>query len=134
MFVLDTKKISHPWAHGIDGVTYCRDIADIHDQLIALGQMGQIGRQRTRIAAALGIDADPTAIGLRILNLLEEINATLRQLARSWEKIRESGDPKVSPAVDALRACPTDHVTCPGFKSLACSWGGEISRMRNGCG
>ncbi|MFD3469757.1 hypothetical protein ACFWWM_25980 [Streptomyces sp. NPDC058682] len=71
MFVLDIKQISHPWAHGIDGVTYCRDIADIHDQLIALGQIGQIGRQRTRIADALGIDADPTAIGLRILILLE---------------------------------------------------------------
>ncbi|MFD7917293.1 helicase HerA domain-containing protein [Streptomyces sp. NPDC059752] len=99
VFVLDTKRISHPWAHGIDGATYCRDIADIHDQLIALGQ---IGRQRTRIADALGMDADPTAIGLRILILLEETNATMRQLARYWEKVRESGDPKVFPAVDAL--------------------------------
>ncbi|MER6405949.1 hypothetical protein ABT269_20925 [Streptomyces viridosporus] len=33
---------------------------------------------------------------------LEEINATMKQLARYWERIRESGDPKVSPAVDAL--------------------------------
>ncbi|WP_367573292.1 hypothetical protein [Streptomyces griseoaurantiacus] len=40
VYVLDTKRISHPWAHGIDGVTYCRDIADIHDQLIELGQIG----------------------------------------------------------------------------------------------
>ncbi|WP_367573291.1 hypothetical protein [Streptomyces griseoaurantiacus] len=37
-----------------------------------------------------------------MLILLEEINATMKQLARYWEKIRESGDPKVSPAVDAL--------------------------------
>ncbi|MFD3663135.1 hypothetical protein ACFWVF_21485 [Streptomyces sp. NPDC058659] len=99
VYVLDTKRISHPWAHGIDGVTYCRDIADIHDQLI---ELGQIGRLRTRIADELGIDADPKAIGPRILILLEEINATMKQLARYWEKIRESGDPKVSPAIDAL--------------------------------
>ncbi|MFI5945525.1 pRL2-11 [Streptomyces uncialis] len=99
VFVLDTKRISHPWAHGVDGVTYCRDIADIHDQLI---ELGQIGRRRTRIADELGIDADPKAIGPRLLILLEEVNATMKQLARYWERIRESGDPKVSPAVDAL--------------------------------
>ncbi|WP_217243175.1 helicase HerA domain-containing protein [Streptomyces sp. AC555_RSS877] len=37
VFVLDTKRISHPWANGLPGVTYCRDIADIHDALIELG-------------------------------------------------------------------------------------------------
>ncbi|MEV5887442.1 DUF87 domain-containing protein [Streptomyces sp. NPDC052020] len=99
VIVLDTKRISHPWAHGINGVTYCRDIADIHDQLIALGLEG---RRRTRVADELGIDADPKAIGPRLLILLEEVNATMKVLARYWEKIRESGDPKVSPAIDAL--------------------------------
>jgi hypothetical protein len=99
VYVLDTKRISHPWASGLPGVTYCRDIADIHDQLIALGMEG---RRRTRVADELGIDADPKAIGPRLLILLEEVNATMKQLARYWEKIRESGDPKVSPAVDAL--------------------------------
>ncbi|MER5781248.1 DUF87 domain-containing protein [Streptomyces mobaraensis] len=99
VFVLDTKRISHPWASGLPGVTYCRDIADIHDQLIALGLEG---RRRTRIADDLGIDADPKAIGPRLLILLEEVNATMKQLARYWEKTRESGDPKTSPAVDAL--------------------------------
>ncbi|MFF0108681.1 hypothetical protein [Streptomyces hirsutus] len=34
--------------------------------------------------------------------LLEEVNATMAQLKRYWAKIRESGDPKESPAVDAL--------------------------------
>ncbi|MGA4844806.1 helicase HerA domain-containing protein [Streptomyces sp. G5(2025)] len=99
VFVLDTKRISHPWARGLPGVTYCADIADIHDQLIALGLEG---RRRTRVADKLGIDADPKAIGPRLLILLEEVNATMKQLARYWEKIRESGDPKVSPAIDAL--------------------------------
>ncbi|MEU5972022.1 pRL2-11 [Streptomyces globisporus] len=99
VFVLDTKRISHPWARGLPGVTYCADIADIHDQLIALGIEG---RRRTRVADDLGIGADPKAIGPRLLILLEEVNATMKQLARYWEKTRESGDPKVSPAVDAL--------------------------------
>ncbi|MFF8747142.1 pRL2-11 [Streptomyces californicus] len=99
VYVLDTKRISHPWAPGLPGVTYCRDIADIHDQLIALGQEG---RRRTRVADDLGIDADPKDIGPRLLILLEEVNATMKMLARYWEKTRESGDPKVSPAIDAL--------------------------------
>ncbi|MFI7246360.1 pRL2-11 [Streptomyces qinglanensis] len=99
VYVLDTKRISHPWASGLPGVTYCRDIADIHDQLIALGIEG---RRRTRVADDLGIDADPKDIGPRLLILLEEVNATMKQLARYWEKARESGDPKTSPAVDAL--------------------------------
>jgi len=29
-YILDFKRISHPWARGIPGVTYCADIADIH--------------------------------------------------------------------------------------------------------
>ncbi|MFD3976041.1 pRL2-11 [Streptomyces cyaneofuscatus] len=99
VFVLDTKRISHLWARGLPGVTYCADVADIHDQLIALGREG---RRRTRVADELGIGADPKDIGPRLLILLEEVNATMKQLARYWEKIRESGDPKVFPAVDAL--------------------------------
>ncbi|MFE2513326.1 pRL2-11 [Streptomyces naganishii] len=98
-FILDYKRISHPWARGIPGVTYCADIADIHDALV---QLGWEGRRRTRVADELGIDADPDAIGPRLLILLEEVNATLRQLARYWDRIRESGDPKTSPAIDAL--------------------------------
>ncbi|MGW6360318.1 pRL2-11 [Streptomyces sp. NPDC055092] len=99
VYVLDTKRISHPWASGLPGVTYCRDVADIHDQLIALGLEG---RRRVRVADELGIGADSDAIGPRLLILLEEVNATMKQLARYWERTRESGDPKVSPAVDAL--------------------------------
>lgn len=98
-FILDYKRISHPWARGLPGVTYCADIADIHDALV---QLGLEGRRRVRVADALGVDADPDVIGPRLLILLEEVNATLRQLARYWDKIRESGDPKTSPAIDAL--------------------------------
>lgn len=98
-YVLDYKRISHLWARGIPAVTYCADIADIHEALIELGWEG---RRRVRVADELGIDADPDAIGPRLLILLEEVNATMKQLARYWERTRESGDPKVSPAIDAL--------------------------------
>ncbi|MBC9729305.1 helicase HerA domain-containing protein [Streptomyces sp. TRM68367] len=101
-FVLDFKRISHVWARGVPGMTYCRDIADIHDALLALGQEG---RRRIRLAEALGDDVlaeEPEKVGPRLVILLEEVNATMKQLARYWDRIRESGDPKTSPAIDAL--------------------------------
>ncbi|MER7785336.1 hypothetical protein ABTZ92_24355 [Streptomyces albidoflavus] len=33
--------------------------------------------------------------------LLEEVNATMKQLTRYWDKVRQANDPKASPAVDA---------------------------------
>lgn len=100
--VLDYKRISHGWVRGVPGVTYCRDIAEIHDALIRLGEEG---RRRIKMAEALGddvLDQEPERVGPRVVILLEEVNATMRQLTRYWEKIRESGDSKTSPAVDAL--------------------------------
>jgi hypothetical protein len=64
----------------------------LHDALIELGMEG---RRRVRVADELGIDSD--VIGPRLLILLEEVNAMLKQLARYWERTRESGDPKTSP-------------------------------------
>ncbi|MET8770916.1 pRL2-11 [Streptomyces sp. NPDC004658] len=98
-YILDFKRVSHLWARGVKNVRYCRDIADIHDALIALGAEG---RRRIHAAEQLSDDADPSEVGPRIVILLEEINATMKQLNRYWEKIKEKGDPKISPAVDAL--------------------------------
>ncbi|MDX3519477.1 MULTISPECIES: pRL2-11 [Streptomyces] len=98
-YILDFKRVSHMWARGVKNVEYCRDIADIHDALVRLGAEGQ---RRIHVAEKLGDDADPSEVGPRIVILLEEINATMKQLTRYWEKIKEKGDPKISPAVDAL--------------------------------
>ncbi|MFF4179441.1 helicase HerA domain-containing protein [Streptomyces sp. NPDC001750] len=101
-FVLDFKRISHTWARGVPGVTYCRDIAEIHEALIRLAQEG---RRRLGLAEQLADDVlerEPWRVGPRLVILLEEVNATMAQLKRYWAKIRESGDPKTSPAVDAL--------------------------------
>ncbi|WP_053640276.1 MULTISPECIES: hypothetical protein [unclassified Streptomyces] len=101
-YVLDFKRISHTWARGVPGVTYCRDIAEIHDALIRLAREG---RDRIRLAEQLADDVlarEPWRVGPRPVILLEEVNATMAQLKRYWARIRESGDPKESPAVDAL--------------------------------
>ncbi|MFJ8676794.1 pRL2-11 [Streptomyces sp. NPDC093589] len=98
-YILDFKRVSHLWARGVKNVEYCRDIADIHDALIRLGAEGQ---RRIHAAEQLGDDSDPSEVGPRLVILLEEINATMKQLTRYWERIKEKGDPKVSPAVDAL--------------------------------
>jgi hypothetical protein len=50
-FVLDYKRVSHLWARGVPGVTYCRDIAEIHQALIDLCSEG---RRRIRLAEQLG--------------------------------------------------------------------------------
>ncbi|MFI6530713.1 helicase HerA domain-containing protein [Streptomyces uncialis] len=101
-YVLDFKRISHTWARGVPGVAYCRDIADIHDALI---QLAREGRRRLALAEQLADDVlerEPWRVGPRLVILLEEVNATMAQLKRYWAKIRESGDPKTSPAVDEL--------------------------------
>ncbi|MEU5900350.1 pRL2-11 [Streptomyces venezuelae] len=98
-YILDFKRVSHNWARGVPNVKYCRDIADIHDALVTLGAEGQ---RRIHAAEQLPDDADPSLVGPRCVILLEEINATMKQLNRHWEKIKEKGDPKISPAVDAL--------------------------------
>ncbi|MGW1974240.1 helicase HerA domain-containing protein [Streptomyces sp. NPDC001889] len=101
-FVLDFKRISHTWARGVPGVTYCRDIADIHDALI---QLAQEGRRRLALAEQFEDDVlerEPWRVGPRLVILFEEVNATMAQLKRYWAKIRESGDDKTSPAVEAL--------------------------------
>ncbi|MFG2197176.1 hypothetical protein [Streptomyces sp. NPDC048639] len=109
-FVLDYKRISHQWARGVPGVTYCRDIADIHQALIRLGAEGH---RRIRLADDLDEDADPTAIGPRLAILLEEVNATMKQLARYWASIREPGDPKTQPGHRRPRRDPLHGPTGP---------------------
>ncbi|MFI0742468.1 pRL2-11 [Streptomyces sp. NPDC021100] len=98
-YILDFKRVSHQWARGVKNVTYCRDIEDIHEALIYLGAEG---RRRIHAAEKLGDDADSSGVGPRLVILLEEINATMKQLTRYWEQVKEKGDPKISPAVDAL--------------------------------
>ncbi|MFF4668056.1 helicase HerA domain-containing protein [Streptomyces sp. NPDC001282] len=79
-FVLDYKRISHTWARGVPGVTYCLDIAEIHDALIHLAQEG---RHRIRLAEQPAddiLERELWRVGPRLVILLEEVNATMAQL------------------------------------------------------
>lgn len=98
--VLDFKRHSHKWVRGVPGVDYHRDIADIHDALIALGEEGH---RRNRIVDDWeGEDDRDAPVGPRLSILLEECNATISKLKKYWASIRTKEDPKASPALDAL--------------------------------
>lgn len=91
VLVLDTKRISQSWARGLQGVTYRRDIADIHDALLGLRA------ELTRHVDEHGEAADLPHLAV----VFESAGHTLRQLARHWDKVRQEGEPKTSPAVNA---------------------------------
>ncbi|MFH8873204.1 hypothetical protein [Streptomyces griseus] len=93
--VLDHKRISHRWASGVPGVTYCREISDIHDALTGL--RAELQHRLDLIDQRGDIDDLP-----RLTLVFEAADSTLGQLARHWNTIREKSDPKKSPAVDAL--------------------------------
>lgn len=93
--VLDLKRISHRWAHGLPGVTYCRDIADIHAALIGLH--AELKHRIDHITQHGDVDDLP-----RRTVVFEAADTTLRNLTRYWDTVREKGDPKTSPAVAAL--------------------------------
>ncbi|MGW1022078.1 hypothetical protein, partial [Streptomyces niveus] len=130
-FILDLKRHSHKWARGIPAVEYCRDIADIHDSLVWLGEEGH---RRNRIVDDwTGADKD-APVGARMAILLEEVNATVKKLKNYWTKVREKKDPKESPAIEALgeilfmgRAVKM-HVLAVGQSITAHSIGGPEMR------
>ncbi|MGY3340962.1 hypothetical protein ACVW0K_007155 [Streptomyces filamentosus] len=104
--VLDRKRHSHKWVRGLQGVDYHREIADIHDALVALGEEGE---RRNRIVDAWEGDDRDAPVGPRMAILLEEANATIGKLKRYWASVRKTkadedgpADPKESPAIDAL--------------------------------
>jgi hypothetical protein len=98
---LDVKRQSHRWAVDLAGVTYCRDTAELHEQLIALAAEGD---RRNRLADGVPLDVDTSSLDLgpRIVIVAEEMNATIGRLQTYWDDIREKSDPKKSPAVAAL--------------------------------
>ncbi|MFE0373716.1 pRL2-11 [Streptomyces tendae] len=104
--VLDRKRHSHKWVRGLSGVGYHREIEDIHDALVALGEEGE---RRNRIVDAWEGDEGEAPVGPRMAILLEEANATIGKLKRYWASVRKTksdeegpADPKESPAIDAL--------------------------------
>lgn len=124
----DIKRVSQSWMKGLPRVTYHRTPAEIHDAIIELAKEGE---RRYDIIDDEGEDAD---VGIRIFLLLEEINATISKLQKYWDTLREPGDPKRSPAVDAIgdllfmgRQCKI-HVVCVAQSATARALGGPEMR------
>jgi hypothetical protein len=95
--VADLKRVSHRWMTSpapLPGVAYVRDVADIHDALLAVAEEGD---RRFRLIEEYGDDA---VLGLpRVLFLYEEATMTGGRLTTYWQKIRQRSDPKASPAI-----------------------------------
>ena len=94
--ILD-RKGSHRWARDLAGVTYCRVPAQMHDELVRVAALADSRNQR---ALDEDDDWDP---GHRVLVVCEELNATIGQLADYWQRVRERGEPRQSPAITAFR-------------------------------
>ncbi len=96
LVILDLKRRSHRWANGLDGVTYCRDVAEIHRALIELAAEAM---DRNIQADHYGDDQEPP--WQRRVVIMEELNSTMEELAAYWRD--ELGERGASPAVRAYR-------------------------------
>jgi hypothetical protein len=96
VLILDLKG-SHRWARGLPGVTYCIDPSDMQPALLGTADLAA-RRNRQAMEEPEGWDPGP-----RRLVIFEEMNATVAALKAYWESVREKGDPKLSPAIQAFR-------------------------------
>lgn len=106
--ILDYKRHSHRWAFKVPDITYCRDIEEIHDTLIAIAEMGM---ERFKAADTLSDEEydEGKWMGGRVVVAVEELNSLMAELEDYWTEIRtkNAGNrfwqvPRRSPAVKAL--------------------------------
>lgn len=91
------RKGSHRWARGLDGVTYCTRVEDMHTALIGAASLAE-DRNTRAIEEEEGWDP-----GARVFIIFEEMNSTVALLKAYWENTRDKSDPKCSPAIQAFR-------------------------------
>lgn len=96
---LDRKLVSHKWARGIPGTDYWRTIPQMHEGLCVLGR--ELARRNAIVDAWDDDDSDPD-VGPRHFVIIEEANATVRKLKAYYDATKGPGDPKKSPALEAL--------------------------------
>ena len=96
LVILDLKRRSHRWAKGLEGVTYCRDVAEIHRTLVELAAEAM---DRNVQADQYGDDQEPP--WQRRVVVMEELNSTMEELTAYWRD--ELGEKGASAAVRAYR-------------------------------
>jgi hypothetical protein len=94
--ILD-RKGSHRWARDLAGVDYCTRPEQMHNALLRLAAMAD---QRNSDAFHEDEGWNP---GPRVLVIAEELNATMSQIRAWWEEERDTGEPRIPPAVRAFR-------------------------------
>lgn len=120
--ILDFKRTSQKNLKDHPYVRYCRDIADIHDELVALAE------ECMRRAYVIDAGGDP---GPRLVVLVEEQNALRDALDLHWD---ETGGRGKSPAVIALNKLlymgrePKVHVLSVAQMGTANALGGPAAR------
>lgn len=120
--ILDFKRTSQKDLKDHPHVRYCRDIGDIHDELVALAE------ECMRRAYAIDAGEDP---GPRLVVLVEEQNALKDALDLHWDEIGGRGK---SPAVIALNKLlymgrePKVHVLAVAQMGTAQALGGPAAR------
>ncbi|MER5886937.1 hypothetical protein ABT160_24200 [Streptomyces sp. NPDC001941] len=92
--VLDPR-VSHRWAKDLPAVTHRGNTVGIHDALVGLGD---------ELSRRLDLPDTQLAATPRLIVSMDSTNSTLHQLTRHWETIRDTDDPRTSPAVTALEA------------------------------
>jgi hypothetical protein len=96
LVILDLKRRSHRWAKGLEGVTYCREVSEIHRTLVELAAEAM---DRNVQADQYGDDQEPP--WQRRVVVMEELNSTMEELTSYWRD--ELGEKGVSPAVKGYR-------------------------------
>ncbi len=130
--VLDLKRTSQKWMKDHPHVRYLRDVQDIHDELIYIGE--EIMRRQR--AADL---TDDSYIGPRILVLAEELNTLSGRLRDHWSTIKPKGASGPSPAVTALNEIsymgrePKMNALAIAQYGDARTMGGGAARENYGC-
>jgi hypothetical protein len=103
--ILDWKEVSQEWAEGLPGVRIVREVPDIHDWLVLLGEDLDDRKRAYR--------KDRTLPGrAKVLVVYEEMNATSELLSAYWADLRATEDdpeikrtmPTKSPALRAQNA------------------------------
>jgi hypothetical protein len=107
VIIADGKRISQSWCKNLAGVSYYRTGEQMHDALIAL--QAEVDRRNDLIDAVDAEDEDSVDVGPRIVFVFEEQNVGVPMLVKYWNKAKQKGDPKRSPALDAL-----DFILCTG--------------------
>jgi hypothetical protein len=95
--IVDPKRFSLRAFADLPGVDYLKEIADIHDGLIAVALEAD---RRNRLADERGGEA--LADLRRHLLVIDEMNTLMAALKAHWARERPRGGARTSPAIDAL--------------------------------